>query len=922
MMRANLGSIGLCVLTAQLLAPLPARAQDASAGLFAREADVFAPGTGLTRLELPADVLRACRADLSDLRLFDATGQPLPFAVVRGPEAAVRARVAPNQPAQVLEAEQRSTGPTERPELVETYVLATPATSDPMRLRLRVEAAELTRSLRVTYLPQAGAPMLLARDTTLFRSAELGEKLAIALGPLGPGRVRVELTGQGEALKPSFEWEGEPVADEPTPLRVELQARSERSEPGRTLVILERPAGVVPSALSLTTDTRSFARQVRVFDAEPNRRLGPLGAARLVRGEGLAQPAALEVPLATAQGSRLEVEIDDGDSPALTALAFAARVAAPTLVFDAPAASGEGPGAVLRFGGGRVRAVRYDLSALVTDAVQGLDGSARLAGLPLGRLGVARDDPRFEAAAPLHVLLGAGASLDASDYAHRRSFDVPPSATGVFRIALTPNDLAAARDDLADLRIVDEAQRQRAYLLVQDDAAREVPLGQIEATRDPLSKTTLYALELPAQPLATEGLTLAFDGAQFDRAFELHGRMLQGQLVTLASGRLTRALGQPDAEITLDFARTPLAGLELTVHDADDAPLTLKAARTRLAMPTLYFAAAPGSYALLVGHPQAEPPHYELASARQALLAVDSAALTPAELEPNPGHGASGTLALLQRPGSVVDVEHYGWVRECTVPGSRDGLARILLAARDLAVLRADLADIRVVDAERRQRPYVLQQDAAEEALAVDVPPAQSRDGKSTWSFALPAQPLPLVALALGTRVPFFDREYRVLARDADGKELTLASGRLTRRVGSDATELVLPLERRRVSSLTLEVRDGADAPLVFDRAELRVPLPALYALVPAGRYAVLLGSVSAAAPSYEVEHQRELVLSVQSSEASLGPLRPNPSHGVRARVESLATSELVLWLAFAAALVALTAFTFRLVRREQGGSL
>ena len=36
------------------------------------------------RLELPAEVLGACRADLSDLRVFDAAGREVAFVVESG----------------------------------------------------------------------------------------------------------------------------------------------------------------------------------------------------------------------------------------------------------------------------------------------------------------------------------------------------------------------------------------------------------------------------------------------------------------------------------------------------------------------------------------------------------------------------------------------------------------------------------------------------------------------------------------------------------------------------------------------------------------------------------------------------------------------------------------------------------------------
>ncbi len=67
-------------------AALPARSQSSDlATLFPSQATIEAPVAGkLVRLELPAEVLGACRADLSDLRVFDAAGREVAFVVESG----------------------------------------------------------------------------------------------------------------------------------------------------------------------------------------------------------------------------------------------------------------------------------------------------------------------------------------------------------------------------------------------------------------------------------------------------------------------------------------------------------------------------------------------------------------------------------------------------------------------------------------------------------------------------------------------------------------------------------------------------------------------------------------------------------------------------------------------------------------------
>ena len=51
--------------------------------LFPQEAELFTDRDGLSRLVLPSEIIAACRADLSDLRLFDREDREVAFLVDR-----------------------------------------------------------------------------------------------------------------------------------------------------------------------------------------------------------------------------------------------------------------------------------------------------------------------------------------------------------------------------------------------------------------------------------------------------------------------------------------------------------------------------------------------------------------------------------------------------------------------------------------------------------------------------------------------------------------------------------------------------------------------------------------------------------------------------------------------------------------------
>ncbi len=95
--------------------------------LFPSQADVFADSSRLSRLELPPDVIAACRPDLSDLRIVDAGGKEVPYLIdskkAVETEVEVEQRVTPELLEVKRQTIERPTGPPLRRE---TYELSFP----------------------------------------------------------------------------------------------------------------------------------------------------------------------------------------------------------------------------------------------------------------------------------------------------------------------------------------------------------------------------------------------------------------------------------------------------------------------------------------------------------------------------------------------------------------------------------------------------------------------------------------------------------------------------------------------------------------------------------------------------------------------------------------------------------------------------
>ncbi len=650
--------------------------------LFPQQAELYAESDRMSRLELPPEVVSACRGDLADLRVFDREGREVPFLIDGGlplspPEAHLELRQ--SFIPELLETARRQLDREDAPALRhETYELTTPAEDSPgggsttdaptgsWELVVETGNRHFVRRVSVTALADDGSPSSLLEDGSLFRLLDPPrEKLRLPLPAFAAPRLRVVLAGEdGFYLEPGFRFENaRPLAGRQRAV-VELRQLSRHHDGRRTLLEVARPRGLVPGVLRLATATGAFNRPVEVWDEGPGSRGAAaddaLGRRVLFRLRALTTVEELEIPLRPARGDRLRVVITDGDSPPLDDLVVSAVVRRPALLLALPAigagdAGGAGdaaPAGILRFGGGRAFPPQYDLADLLprglpatgsdSEVAQRLYDPALLGEI---RLGTIAANPHFDPAPVLAFAHRAGSAIDPRFYRYRRQLAVTPSAEGLVRLRLTAEDLARARPDLADLRIVDPQSRQWAYLL-ENDAAEEIhaltpPAAESRASRD---RTSFYPLPLPAGSVRPAEIVLETATPFFDRAFELVAAGEPREIV-LARGRLVRRIGDPRPVAIPCAAARRVEALELRIEDGDDAPLELLRIEVRLPVPELYFAAPAGDYALLLGNPDDRAPRYELERVRDVVLAVASAGATAGALAENPDYSTGARFA-------------------------------------------------------------------------------------------------------------------------------------------------------------------------------------------------------------------------------------------------------------------------------------
>jgi hypothetical protein len=640
-------------------APAPIRLRS----LFPKEAGVVVEKAGMTRLALPADVVGACRADLSDLRLLDASGNEIPFVLDRGLEANAKVEIVESAVAAVLDVSRDEVRRADGPSLYrEAYRLALPEAppqSGQWKLTVKTARPRFVRRLNVAAVGDDGALASLLENAPLFRLPELpawqNQRVSFVLPAFPGNRLAVTLEGEdGAYLEPSFSLDTTRSLETAKPLVVPLEEVARRSERGRTTVDFARPSGLLPDSLRLETVTPWFQRRISVRDRLRDRDTALLGDAELYRFRDVPGVEALELPLRRAAGDRLRVEVLDGDSPPLDQLGFAAIVRQYSILFFAPESAAGPVKALLVFGGGRADRPRYDLSGLMppdsgrlsvnqTAIALYLRDPSRVA---LARLEEPRDNPQFDRTPALAFAMRPAAEVDRRLYTHRREIALTPSAEGVARLRLSPEEAAVAREDLADVRVVDAEGRQWPYLLGRDEPSEEraLPFDGPNVKE----RSSHYRFRLPASPVRIERLNLEADEAFIDRAFRVVAarRAESGVEEHVAkTGRLVRRAGdRSPLQISLPPER--MESLELVVDDGNEAPLRLRNVRATIPDHEIFVTAPAGPYFLLLGNVNDQLPRYDLAAVRDVVLAVGSAPVPGGPLVKNPDYSARAQLSL------------------------------------------------------------------------------------------------------------------------------------------------------------------------------------------------------------------------------------------------------------------------------------
>jgi hypothetical protein len=390
-----------------------------------------------------------------------------------------------------------------------------------------------------------------------------------------------------------------------------------------------------------------------------------------------------------------------------------------------------------------------------------------------------------------------------------------------------------------------------------------------------------------------------------------------------------------DRELTV--ARDGTGSLVVEVVNGDNPPLINP--RVRLSGPStlLLTAAASPSLTLYYGNTVTRAPVYELEQFRIALASVARYPMaTLGDETENPSFRQPAPLSFVAPRGAVVSSGDWRFSRPFAVTGTED-LYTITVPPEELARLRTDLGDLRLVDGSDRQVPYVLEPDAAVTPLPLSVTPISPRAGaRNTSSFRLawagtPSSggPVRITALRLQIAEPFFQRGLTILQprTDAPHGALPVATTTLASSPRDDAAGPVwvqIPLGAVRGTELLIEIADGDNAPLTLQAAQGVVPVPRVTFQAAPGEYRLLLGNQDAQSPSYELGSLRREVLAYAAVPLELPPLatnavNPGYERGISDYIRE-APPRAILWTALGGAVIVLLLLMRRILTRPERG--
>ena len=398
-------------------------------------------------------------------------------------------------------------------------------------------------------------------------------------------------------------------------------------------------------------------------------------------------------------------------------------------------------------------------------------------------------------------------------------------------------------------------------------------------------------------------------------------RLQEGGLVPreLGCGLLKRV--ERDGEAAGDL-RVPLSvpegtELDLRVEDGNNPPLDLKGVAVELEpQPWIYFE-SPSDAPLVArfGDARLAAPKYDLEALKDRLRPSLAAAAHWTERRGLPGPVGADPFVEDPGPGAGLDASSFPERRR--VPDASPGLCALALDAHVLSRSRT-LQDLRILDPQGRQIPYLLERRDEPLELPLTLPERRAAGSRSIYRLRLPLRDLPAGRVVLETDARLFQRRVVLKASLEGGVDRVLAEG-LWQHVGREALPpaLVLPLPGQRGQDLVLEIDEGDNQPLPLLRLRLLLPSWHLRFFHPGAGLTLRYGNSDLGAPRYDLVLLASRLRSAPVRELALGEDAPVREAAARDAQSGASTTRWIFWTALGATVVVLLALLARLLRAE-----
>ncbi len=270
-----------------------------------------------------------------------------------------------------------------------------------------------------------------------------------------------------------------------------------------------------------------------------------------------------------------------------------------------------------------------------------------------------------------------------------------------------------------------------------------------------------------------------------------------------------------------------------------------------------------GPFSLYVGGPSVGA-STDLAFAGGDLVNLSTARVDGLSLVDNPAFVPRETREGLDAPGAVLPLVKWRWSR----PVEGSGWIRIPLDREVLAQARSDLADLRLVDAEDRQVPFVLRNTGREADWPTPAFTRAEEGSRSRIRVQVGLEEAAIGTVRLRTSREVFSRGVTLLR---DRGVVTEPMRSLTWAGTDQGVELAIALNQVVGEELLIEIENGDNAPLEIAQIQLTFPEWEVRARVPEGSRLVY-GANRQGQPVYDLAQLAEELGRRRLAVGALGP--------------------------------------------------